>query len=63
MYIEGVSSKEIYSKIKTQGYTGSESLIRKFITDFRSENIKRNEAVDIRYVERNDLISLLYKPI
>ena len=63
MYIEGISSKEIYSKIKTQGYTGSESLIRKFITDFRSENIEGNEAVDIRYIERNDLISLLYKPI
>ena len=58
-----MSSKEIYSKIKIQGYTGSESLIRKLITDFRSETIEGNEAVDIRYVESNDLISLLYKPI
>lgn len=62
-YIDGISSKEIYKKIKAKGYTGSESLIRKFITDFRSETIEENEAVDIRYVETNDLISLLYKPI
>ncbi len=49
--------------ISREGYTGSESLIRKFITDFRSETIEGNESVDIRYVEINDLISLLYKPI
>ncbi len=59
----GWALKKIYLKIKTQGYTGSESLIRKFITDFRSETIEGNEAVDIRYVERNVLINLLYKPI
>ncbi len=63
MHIDGMSSKKIYLKIKTQGYTVSESLIRKFITDFRSETIEGNEAVDIRYVERNVLINLLYKPI
>lgn len=42
MYIDGMSCKEIYLKIKTQGYTGSESLIRKFIADFRSETIEGN---------------------
>lgn len=63
MYIDGMGSKEIYLKIKIKGYTGSESLIRKFITDFRFETIEGNEVVDIRYVETNNLISLLYKPI
>lgn len=55
--------KEIYLKIKNQGYAGSESLIRKFITDFRSETVEGNKAVNIRYVERNNLINLSYKPI
>lgn len=62
MYIDGLSSKNIYIQIKDQGYKGSDSLIRKFITDFRAETVEE-EIIDIKYIKRNDLISLLYKPV
>jgi len=35
-----IAYSKIYLKMKTQGYTDSESLIRKFIADFRSELLK-----------------------
>jgi transposase len=63
MHIDGSSSKEIYIKIKNQGYTGSDSLIRKFITDFRAESLDVDDKMDIKYVKRTSLISLLYKPL
>lgn len=63
MYIDGSSSKDIYMQIKDQGYKGSDSLVRKFITDFRAEAVEGEEIVDIKYIKRNDLISLLYKPV
>lgn len=63
MHIDGSSSKGIYMQIKEQGYLGSDSLVRKFISNFRTEALKGEEAVDIKYIKRNDLISLLYKPI
>nr|WP_233120128.1 transposase [Tissierella creatinophila] len=63
MHINGSSSKEIYVQIKEQGYSGSDSLVRKFITDFRAETLEGEETVDIKYIKRNDLISLLYKPL
>lgn len=68
MHIDGISSKEIYIKIKEEGYLGSDSLVRKFITDFRAETLKLEEAkvektVDIKYLKRSHLISLLYRPI
>lgn len=63
MHIDGSSSKEIYMQIKEQGYLGSESLVRKFITNFRTETLEGEETVDIKYIKRSDLISLLYKPI
>jgi transposase len=63
MYIDGSSSKDIYIQIKDQGYKGSDSLVRKFITDFRAEAVEGEETADIKYIKRNDLISLLYKPI
>ena len=63
MHIGGSSSKEIYTQIKEQGYKGSDSLVRKFITDFRTEALDEGETVDIKYIKRKDLISLLYKPI
>lgn len=62
MHIDGISSKEIYIEIKNQGFVGGDSLVRKFITDFRAEALEE-ETVDIKYVKRNDLVSLLYKPI
>lgn len=62
MHIDGISSNEIYIDIKNQGFAGGDSLVRKFITDFRAEALEE-ETVDIKYVKRNDLISLLYKPI
>lgn len=63
MHIDGISSKEIYTQIKEQGYAGSASLVRRFITVFRAEALNGEETIDIKYIKRNDLISLLYKPI
>lgn len=63
MYIGGTGSKEIYTQIKNQGYEGSDSLVRKFITDLRTESLKGEELTNIEYIQRNVLISLLYKPV
>jgi predicted transcriptional regulator len=63
IYIDGSSSKDIYIQIKDQEYKGSYSLVRKFITDFMAEAVEGEETVDIKYIKRNDLISLLYKPV
>ncbi len=63
MHIDRISSKEIYIQIKNQGYTGSDSLVRKYITVLRADALEGEDSVNIKYITRNDLISLLYKPI
>lgn len=63
MHLAGQNSKEIYMVIKKQGYKGSDSLVRHFITSLRKEIIEDNEIINIDYVKRKDLVSLLYKPI
>lgn len=63
MYTNKSTSKEIYSQIKSQGYEGSCSLVRKFITDFRAEIIEEDKVIDMKYIKRIDLISLLYRPV
>ncbi|WP_341533986.1 ISL3 family transposase [Sporosalibacterium faouarense] len=63
MHISGENSNEIYINIKKQGYKGSDSLIRKFITTLRNEIMEDNEIINIDYVHRKDLISLLYRPL
>lgn len=63
MHIAGQNSKEIYMNIKKQGYKGSDSLVRKFITNLRKEIMENKEITNIDYIQRKDLISLLYKPL
>lgn len=61
MVMDGSNYRLIYDKIKKDGYNGSESLLRTFISNIRKRNIEINK---IRHViERNALISLLYKEI
>ena len=57
----GLSWKKIYDKIRTNGYKGSESLLRTYLSKIKKKNI---EAKNIEHiVERTTMISLLYKEI
>lgn len=58
---EGCSWKEIMCEIKKDGYNGSDSLLRTYLSKIRKENIKVVERKHI--VERTTMISLLYKEI
>jgi transposase len=59
---ERQTSLNIYDKIRTLGYAGSESLLRTFVSKTKKGNkpiLKSNSEI----VERKDTISLLYKDI
>ena len=58
---DGFNWKKIYDTIKENGYKGSESLLRTYLSKIRKKNI---EAKNIEHVvERRTMISLLYKEI
>ena len=57
----GLSWKKIYDKIRTNGYKGSESLLRTYLSKIKKKNIEAKNIECI--VERATMISLLYKEI
>ena len=57
----GLSWKKIYGKIRTNGYKGSESLLRTYLSKIKKKNIETKNIECI--VERTTMISLLYKEI
>ena len=57
----GLSWKKIYDKIRTNGYKGSESLLRTYLSKIKKKNIETKNIECI--VERTTMISLLYKEI
>ena len=58
---DGLSWKKIYDKIRTNGYKGSESLLRTYLSKIKKKNIEAKNIECI--VERTTMISLLYKEI
>jgi transposase len=58
---EGYTWKVIKETIKKDGYKGSDSLLRKYLTKIKKEEIRVKEIKQI--VERTTMISLLYKEI
>lgn len=58
---DGLSWKKIYDKIRTNGYKGSESLLRTYLSKIKKKNIETKNIECI--VERTTMISLLYKEI
>lgn len=58
---EGYTWKAIKEHIEKAGYKGSDSLLRKYLTKIRKENIEEKEIKQI--IERSTMISLLYKEI
>lgn len=58
---DGFSWKKIYDEIKTNGYKGSESLLRTYLSKIKKKNIEAKKIEHI--VERTTMISLLYKEI
>ena len=53
--------KKIYDEIKSEGYNGSESLLRTYLSKIKKNNIESKNIEHI--VERTTMISLLYKEI
>lgn len=58
---DGLSWKKIYDKIRINGYKGSESLLRTYLSKIKKKNIETKNIECI--VERTTMISLLYKEI
>ena len=58
---EGYTWKVISEKIKNEGYKGSDSLLRKYLSKIKKEKIEEKEIKQI--VERTTMITLLYKEI
>lgn len=58
---EGYTWKTIKDKIQKEGYNGSDSLLRKYLSKIKREKIEAKEIKHI--VERTTMISLLYKEI
>ena len=56
-----LSWKKIYDKLRTNGYKGSESLLRTYLSKIKKKNIEAKNIECI--VERATMISLLYKEI
>ena len=63
MYIDRYKATEIYLKIKEHGYTGECSLVRRFISTIRTEVINKETTIKLDYIEKKDLIKLLYNSI
>ena len=62
MYSEGTKCTEIFVELKKYGYSGSESLIRNFISKINHQVIKIDNS-KTEQIKRKHLISLLYKDI
>ena len=58
---EGYTWKIISEKVKNEGYNGSDSLLRKYLSKIKKEKIEEKEIKQI--VERTTMITLLYKEI
>lgn len=58
---DGFSWIKIYDEIKKNGYNGSESLLRTYLSKIKKKNIEAKNIEQI--VERTTMISLLYKEI
>lgn len=62
MYSAGIKSSEIFKELRKYGYSGSESLVRNFISKLNKQATKVNN-LDTEKISRKHLISLLYKEI
>ncbi len=67
LLINGLKSREIEEQLRQKGYTGSSSLIRKYISKLKQQ--KRDEYPDqstknlFDYINRDLILKLLYKPL
>ena len=55
----GKTGRAIYESLREEGYTGSESSVRRYLR--RWKNAERSASPKCRKIQRKDLISMLYK--
>lgn len=60
MYLSGHNGNQIYLKIRSMGYNGSKSLVRRFISLLREDILINKELKSVDYIERKHIVNLLY---
>lgn len=62
LFKEDISSAAIYEKIRLDGYTGSDSLLRKFLNQFK-KGLLLEGCIYKEFVKRKSLEQMIYKDI
>lgn len=63
---QGVKSSIVEESIRAQGYTGSSSTVRHYISNWKKQNSKQSfssKSVKYEYVDRNKLTKLLFHKV
>lgn len=60
MHLSGNNGNQIYLKIKSMGYNGSDSSVRRFISLLRKDILENKELKIVDYIERKQILNLLY---
>jgi transposase len=67
LLLEGKKSVEIEASLREKGFSGSSSLVRKYISKLKRQKqavfIGQNMATNFDFINRTQIMKLLYKPL